>query len=101
MSVEPSIESKITEMRVATNHRLDPVSRNAGEVLSHQGGGTAQKSIRRRHHPADPDGNETFQAAGVRLLDEINRVRPVFFRPPAAQGATFYLVPQRTTSRLS
>ena len=55
--------NQITEMRVATNHRLDPGSRYAGEVLSHQGGGTAQKSIRRRHHPADPDGNETFQAA--------------------------------------
>src|SRR5580704_14208269 len=36
---------KITGMRVATNHWLDPGSRIAGEVLSHQGGGTAQKSL--------------------------------------------------------
>src|ERR1700760_3168301 len=88
-------------MRIATNHRLDPGSRYAGEVISHQGGGTAQKSIRRRQHSADTDGNESFQPAGVRLLDEVNRVCPVFFRPPAAQVATFYLVPQRATGRLS
>jgi hypothetical protein len=88
-------------MGVATNHRLDPGSRYAGEVISHQGGGSAQKSIGRGQHSADPDGNETFKAAGVRLLDEINWVHPVFFRPPAAQLATFYLVPERTTSRPS
>src|SRR3984893_7592747 len=95
VSFRRGVEPEVAQVGVTTDHRLDTRPRQTGKILSHERRSAAQKSVRRRQHPADPKGDQAFETPRMRLFDEIYRIGPVLRGPPAAEDPPWHLVSQR------
>src|SRR5262245_55510169 len=99
VALRRGIKPEIPKVRIAADNRLDAGARHAIEILCHQGGRSSKESIRRDGHPSYAHRNQALKATRVGLLDEIDRIRPIGFRSPAAKLATLDLLPQCSASR--
>jgi hypothetical protein len=86
VALRRGVEAEVAKVGVAADDRLDAGAGQGGEVLGHERGPAAQERVRRGHHAPDAKGDQAFEPAGVRLLDEVDRVGPVLGRAPFAHA---------------
>src|SRR5215471_12853676 len=91
--------TEIHEMAVTARLHIQPSNRQPCQVGRHDSGSPTIKGKRRLQHPAISNRNEPFQSAGVRFLQNVDRIWSPIHVFPLALLLSWDLLAQEPSSR--
>jgi hypothetical protein len=95
------VEAEVAEVGVPADDWGDPGRGESREVVRHDPGVAAKEGVRRRHHPADTDGDERRDPILVRSDHLLHRIGAALGRRPDTQAGAGDLPPQRAAQRVA